>query len=259
MKKYIGYVCLYYTFLISYITLNGNLGNYLAPNMHINVYLSAIVLFIMGAILLREEHNHYQFKPFDIILLLPILFLVFAKDGQLDTNIANTKQSKMGMSTQIIKKNNPTKETKIDGIDYDVVDESYIQLSGDLTYNAKIESIKGKTIKVRGFIIKKDEFIPKGYFAIGKLLVSCCTADSGFGGFVAKYDLTKIKEKGWYEIIGVMDSTKDPFGNEIGYIDVKEIKSINSKSEKMYVYPCLSYGNNACNILDTYDYEYKYQ
>lgn len=262
MKKYIGYISLYYAFIIGYIYFSGNLSNYIVPSMQINCIIASILLLIGGLILLKKDHLHYEFKKSDIILLIPLLFLFIANDGELNTSIVKSKASKMGPSSQTIKKDKQKytiEKGSGKGIDFDVVDASYINLSSDITYNAKMETIKGKTIRVRGFVVKKDSYLPKGYFAIGKLLTSCCTADSGYGGFIAKYDLSKIKEDHWYEVIGTIDETEDKYGQQIGYINVTSIKEISKKSEKLYAYQCNNYGPNGCEILKTYDYEYKYE
>ena len=276
MKKFIGYICIYYSFIVGYIYLSGNLSNYLAPNMHKNIIIAGIVLLIIGLVLLRKEHTHYEFKKSDILLLIPIIFLFLAQDGQLDASITKSKTSKMAPSTTTISKEKKEKEdnntnnnsnTRVsenisknpNAIDFDVVEEAYLKLASDITYNAKLESIVGKTIRVKGFALKKDSYLPKGYFAIGKLLVSCCAADSGYGGFIAKYDLSKIKEDHWYEITGVIGETTDKYGNEIGYIEVTNAKEIKRKNESMYAYSCDNYGDNGCDVLKNYDYEYRYE
>lgn len=261
MKKFIGYICLYYSFIIGYIYFSNNLGNYLAPNMHKNIIISGIVLLIIGLVLLRKDHIHYEFKKLDILLLIPIIFLFLSQDGQLDTSIVRSKTSKMAPSTKVEKSNTKTNNisTTSKEIDFDIVDAAYTKLSSDITYNAKLETIVGKTIRVRGFAIKKDSYLPKGYFAIGKLLVSCCAADSGYGGFIAKYDLSKIKEDHWYEITGVIGQTKDKYDQKIGYIEVTKVKEISKKNENMYAYACENYGDNGCDVLKEYDYEYRYE
>lgn len=266
MKKFIGYISIYYSFIVAYIYFSGNLGNYLAPNMHKNIIIAGIVLFIIGLVLLRKKHLHYEFKKSDILLLIPIIFLFLSQDGQLDTSIVRSKTSKMAPSMNQVenKSNNKTNTNQNinknpNSIDFNIVDAAYVKLSSDITYNAKLESIVGKTIRVRGFALKKDSYLPKGYFAIGKLLVSCCAADSGYGGFIAKYDLSKIKEDHWYEITGVIGQTKDKYDQDIGYIEVTKVKEINKKKENMYAYACENYGDNGCDILKQYDYEYRYE
>lgn len=55
---------------------------------------------------------------------------------------------------------------------------------------------------MREFALKKASYLPYGYFALGKYAMSCCAADAGFTGFIAKYDNSKIVSDKWYEIEG---------------------------------------------------------
>ena len=121
---------------------------------------------------------------------------------------------------------------------------------------SKADKYEGKTIRVRGFAIKKADFLPKGYFAIGKYAISCCAADAGFTGFMSKYDNNKIKVNQWYEVEGVLRKGKDKDNNDTMYIEVINIKEIDSKKEEQYVYPCYSYGDNSCSGMTKYDLEY---
>ena len=115
---------------------------------------------------------------------------------------------------------------------------------------------EGKTIRVRGFAIKKADFLPNGYFAIGKYAISCCAADAGFTGFMSKYDNDKIKVNRWYEVEGILRKGKDKDNNDTMYIEVINIKEIDSKKEEQYVYPCYSYGDNSCSEMTKYNLEY---
>ena len=93
--------------------------------------------------------------------------------------------------------------------------------------------------------------IPKGYFAIGKYVISCCAADASFGGFISKYDGdVEIKENEWYEIEGVLNTAKDVNGYDIIIINVVNIKQIDGSKEEIYVYPCY---NGECGVLKNYD------
>jgi len=158
-----------------------------------------------------------------------------------------------------------TPEPKYDfsTVDYDVVDASYSMLTGILTYpdmnGYDINYFVGKKIRVRGFAVKKLQYMPTGYFSIGKYIISCCAADAGFGGFFAKYDLNKIKENTWYEVEGVFDKIKDNDGYNTLVINVINIKEIDGSKEEQYAYPCYSYDDGSCSALNNYDFgENKY-
>ncbi len=153
----------------------------------------------------------------------------------------------------------PEPEYDFSTVDYDVVDASYSMLSGILTYPSMegydIDYFVGKKIRVKGFAIKNLQFISSNYFAIGKYIISCCAADAGFGGFFAKYDLSKIKENTWYEIEGVFEKIKDNENYDALIINVININEIDGNKEEQYAYPCYSYDDGSCSIMDKYDLE----
>ena len=98
--------------------------------------------------------------------------------------------------------------------------------------------------------------MPDGYFAIGKYAISCCAADAGFTGFIAKYDNSKITADKWYEVEGILEKGKDKEEYDIMYIKVINIKEISSKGEEQYVYPCYAYDDGSCEAMSKYNLEY---
>lgn len=55
---------------------------------------------------------------------------------------------------------------------------------------------------------------------------------------------------------GILEKGKDKDGYDIMYIDVKNVKEIDSKSEEQYVYPCYAYDDGVCEDMEKYDLEY---
>ena len=104
--------------------------------------------------------------------------------------------------------------------------------------------------------MKKASYLSKGYFAIGKYAISCCAADAGFTGFIAKYDNSKITKDKWYEVEGILEKGKDADGYNIMYINVINIKEISSTEEEQYVYPCYAYDGGYCEAIQKYNLEY---
>lgn len=259
-KKFLGIVCILYSLLVLYIVLSGYLKNYLSPSMQKYILVATPILFIMGIINIISKENDYKFKFSDLILLLPILILFLAKDGRLSTSIANNRTTSFKKSSVTEQKKEKEKIEEIDdkeydfsNVDFDVKDDSYQFFSDQLTYSENPDILVGKTIRVRGFTLTKDSAIPKGYFGIGKYIISCCVADAGFGGFIAKINNNiKIKNDKWYEVEGVLKKGKDGFKNTILYIDIKNIKEISKKNEELYVYPCYSYGDGECEAYKEY-------
>lgn len=259
MKKFLGIVCFIYVFIILFVLIQGNLSNFLAPSMQKYILVSIPVLIIMGLVLTFNNNINYKFKVTDLVLLLPLIMLVLAKDGQLTTSIASNKVSNKKTKTVEQSKEVEIEKSDINDydfthIDYDVKDESYSTLEEYITYHSHPEKLVGKTIRVRGFVIKETKGIPKNYFMIGKYEVTCCAADSVYGGFLSKYDLSKINSNGWYEVTGVLKLTKNIYNEDSLYIDVKELKEI--EEENIYVYPCYNYGNGNCDIMDEYEIIY---
>ena len=157
----------------------------------------------------------------------------------------------------------PEPEYDFSTVDYDVVDASYSMLTGILTYpnlnGYDINYFVGKKIRVKGFAVKNLQYLSNEYFAVGKYIITCCTADASFGGFFAKYDLNKIKENTWYEVEGVFDTVKDNDGYKALVINVINIKEIDGSKEEQYAYPCYSYDDGSCSALNNYDFgENKY-
>ena len=62
MKKFLGFICLAYSFIIAYLWIFNQLKNFLAPTMQIYIKVSLIPLIIVGFVLYYSEHIHYKFK-----------------------------------------------------------------------------------------------------------------------------------------------------------------------------------------------------
>ena len=282
MKRYLGIICLLYSGIFGYVVLFDKLKMFLAPGMQVYIKLSIIPLLLIGLVMIFNGKVHYKFKVSDLVLILPFILLIFAGDGRLTASFASNRSMNLKNNNTISKeskkqekkeepkekKQNITNEEQEETIQvkpnetydfsnpyFDVIDESY-ELSSYLSFSPKAEKYEGKTIRVRGFAIKKADFLPKGYFAIGKYAISCCAADAGFTGFMSKYDNNKIKVNEWYEVEGVLRKGKDKDNNDTMYIEVINIKEIDSNKEEQYVYPCYSYGDNSCSEMTKYNLEY---
>ena len=275
MKKFLGIMCFAYVGLILYIWIFNKLKLFLAPQMFIYLKLSIIPLLLMGFVLIFNDHLHYKFKISDVVLILPIVMFILTGNGKLSLNFAssridfegliqrkeaqkkneNNKQEVQPKSDETEHQNVSSDTQEIGDIYFDINDESYNVLVNYITYTDAAHAYEGKTIRVRGFSLNKI-YIPGDYFMIGKYLISCCAADASYNGFIAKYDPNKIKNNTWYEIEGILRIGKDLEEYDFMYIDVINIKEIDSKSEEEYVYPCYVYDNGACNEVNKYNLEY---
>lgn len=278
-NKFLGIICTLYSIFILFIVLFDKLKYFLAPNMQLYIKLSIMPLFIMGMILIFNKKVSYKFKISDLILFLPIILFAFVGDGRLSNSFASNRTTNFKSSQKVVSKSsnvNKKKEIKkevniekdnnediknqdtdkedFSNIYFDVNDESYLGLANHITFPDDFSEYENKTIRVRGFAINEGEYIPDGYFAIGKYTITCCAADAEFAGFIVKKPESEIKKDSWYEITGTLKRLKNGEIDEM-YIEIKSIEEIDKNSEEQYVYPCYSYGNE-CKELLKYNLRY---
>lgn len=272
-KKYLAIICLIYSLIIIYVKLSGKLGNYLAPQMQKYILFSLIPLILMALVFIFNKHINYKFKIIDLVLLLPLIFIILAGDGKLSMNLASSRNgfnkaieksknnnSSLSNNQDIIdddtKQENEEKNYDFKNVDFDIIDSNYNELTGYLTYSNKaITKYVGKTVKIRGFTMMKGDFIPKGLFAIGKYSINCCAADAGYIGMFAKYDISLVEDNTWYEIEGILEKGIDNDGYDILLINVININKLDIEEEQ-YVYPCYAYDNGTCKDVTKYNLEY---
>ena len=275
MKRYLGFICFIYSLIIIYVWLFDTLKNYLAPNIQLYLKLSLILLIIMTIVLFFNNNNNYKFKVSDLVLLLPLLMLLLSGDGRLSSSLAQNRMANYNReaTTNIIdnnennenekeknneepKKNKKEKKYDFTKVDFNVVDASYYDLANYFTFIPSAKKYVGKTIRVRGFTMLNDKYIPDGYFNIGKYNIACCAADAIYVGFYVKKEDFEIKDNTWYQIEGVIEEAIDTEGMETTAIKIINIKEIDSKKEDQYVYPCYAYDNGSCKEISKYDIGY---
>ncbi|MBQ8892105.1 MAG: TIGR03943 family protein [Bacilli bacterium] len=274
-KRFLGIVAIVYSCIILYVWIFDILKNFLAPSMQIYIKLSLIPMFLISLVMLFNNKVNYKFKISDLVLILPLVLLILAGDGRLTSSFASNRTTNFNTENRIKNENDNVvvsnenednlQELNIEGVSeehdfsspyFNIVDANYNELSNYITFSPKADKYKGKTIKVRGFALTKASFITDDYFLIGKYAISCCAADAGFTGFVVKHNDNKILNDKWYEIEGILEKGKDKDGYDIMYIEVINLKEIDSKDEEQYVYPCYSYDDGTCEAISVYDLEY---
>ena len=270
-KKFLGLICLLYALIIIYVIVCNYLKNFLAPNMQLYLKISVFVLIFIWFVVVILNKVNFKFKISDLLLLLPLLMIILAGDGKLNASIASNRSSNISIEQkeEKVEEKDPIEEkqeevvekkkeeiVELTNIDFDIKDESYIDLANFFTYNKKSVTYEGKTIRVRGYAVTDLDYLPEGYFAIGKFGVSCCTADASFTGFVVKYNDKKIENNGWYEIEGYLERLTDLAGFDILSIKIVNIKEIDGNQEEYYVYPCYSYDDGKCEEIRKYNIKF---
>ena len=260
MKRYLGIICLLYTGIFGYVVFFDKIKFFLAPQMQIYIKLSIVPMLLIGLVMLFDKNVHYKFKISDLVLLLPVILLIFAHDGRLTSSFASNRMTNFNRTkselNEEISIDVPEETIDFSNPYFDIVDNNYEGLSGYITYAPKAFKFAGKTIRVRGFALTVSDYLPNGYFAIGKYAISCCAADASFTGFIVQYNDSKIEADNWYEIEGILEKGKDKEGYDMMYIRVINVKEISSKSEEQYVYPCYAYDDGSCESVSKYNLEY---
>ena len=253
-NKFLAVVCFIYSLLIIFVWFSGSLNNFLAPNMQLYLKLSIIPMVIMGIIIILNK-IHYKYKPTDLVLLIPVVMVFLAGDGNLTMTLASNKINRVKNNDDEIIEYTLEDNYDFDNAYFDVKDETYSYLANYITYMTGAKKFVGKTIRVKGFTIDYSDFLLDGYYAIGKYAITCCAADAEIAGFIIKTD-EKLKLNEWYEVEGVLEQGKDNEGYNIMVINVININKVSSKGENQYVYSCETYGKDACKELQKYDFEY---
>jgi len=264
-KRFLGFISLLYSGIILYLLISNSLKNFLAPSMQLYVKITIIPLIIIGFVMLFNNKVNYKFKISDLVLLIPLIMLIIAGDGKLTSTFASSRATNYTTEERIKSEEavQDYREVVEETYDYDfsnpyfdIVDANYNELSNYLTFSPKASVYEGKTIKVRGFVLKNISYVPNGYYSIGKLSISCCAADAIFTGFVVKDNNSKVVSDKWYEIEGILEKGKDKDGYDIMYIKVINLKEIDESLSEQYVYPCYAYDDGVCEAIAKYDLEY---
>ena len=259
-KKFLGIICFVYSFIIIYVWLSGRLGNYLAPNMQYYIKGSIIPFIIMGFVLVTNKKINYKFKITDIVLILPLVLIIIAGDGNLTIDVAKvkatTKNRTKSDNVEVVDPVPSNYKETIDDFYFEIKDSNYSFLADYLTYISGAKKYAGKTIKAIGFAVDYSDYLTSDYVAIGRYMISCCAADAEFTGFMVKYSPNKITYGKWYEFEGYLEIGKDSEGYDIMTVNPVSVKEIDGKDINQYVYTCETYGKGACEELQKYDLEY---
>lgn len=262
MKRYLGFVCLIYSAIIIYVWSSDLLKNYLAINMQLYIKISAIVFIVLGIVLIFSKHIEYKFKISDLVLLFPVLILILCGDSRLGASLAQNRVNNVSNNQRVEAKGEDILEVIVEEdsydfskVDFNVIDESYVDLANYITFAPNAKKYSGKTIRVRGFIMDDKSLVMDGFKAIGKYNITCCAADALFVGFYIK-DNGNLQSNKWYEIEGVLIDAVDKENYETLAIKPINVKEINESDEEQFVYPCYSYDDGLCKEVEKYDLVY---
>ncbi|KAA9030622.1 TIGR03943 family putative permease subunit [Niallia endozanthoxylica] len=98
-----------------------------------------------------------------------------------------------------------------------------------------ISNLKGKTIKLKGFIYK-DKDLSQNQLVISRFLITHCIADASIIGFLSEFtEAPSLNQDTWVEAEGILDITTYN-GTELPLIKITDWKKVN-EPKTPYVYP----------------------
>lgn len=248
-------ILIMYSMLFYILHLMNLTKKFLSPKI-INYNLITVFIFLIIAtyILLTEEKEKtkkiLEEKKFNfsiLILFIPFFTLFFIGDATLDTKIIKNKTTNLIFAE--ITEDKTDKKYDLSKIDLTIKDYNYVEASLEINNNPK--NWYGKTVNIRGFVVREASYIPIGYFAIGKYYITCCAADATLVGFTVKSDNSmRVDDSKYYDIKGVFVKAKNQKGEDA--IAIKAIKIEKVKEEEKQVYDCFAYGtsNEYCGMID---------
>lgn len=260
-KKFLGIVCIIYSLIFFYVWIFDKLKNFLSISMQNYLKVASIFILIFGIIYLFVGSKKDKFKVSDLVLLLPILFLIFSNDAILDSSFASNRVNYQVDETEEVVDINEFFNDNIDDYDFsspyfDITDPLFQTISMYMTSSSKANKFEGKTIRLSGMAMLDTPFLKDTDFMVGKYVINCCAADALFNGFIIRFDRSKVKSDSWYMIEGVLHSSSDSNGHPVMIVNALNVVEIDSSKEEKYVYPCYSYDGNACEKISSYDLKY---
>ncbi|MCQ2414234.1 MAG: GTPase [Clostridia bacterium] len=96
----------------------------------------------------------------------------------------------------------------------EIKDEDFAIFYRDLSED--FSKYNGKTVSFRG-IVALDKALPKGHFAVGRHIMTCCQADITYRGVVAKgMGSLKLKTRDWVKVTGTLNEEFSPLYQDVG-------------------------------------------
>lgn len=244
-------LCFLYYFL--YLIYTKKYLLFVHPRMGKYIMFSAILLLLLvfnQIINLIKRYSNEKFKCGYIIFLIPLLCALLAPTQNISASIsknkniglssqANTDQSPNQKARQIISQLNPygtlTSKDIIKGDKINVDDVSMSFAMQDMYVHPK--RYENKSITLKGFIYRDKNF-NVNEFAVARLWMTCCTADTSIIGLTVKYnDAGSYKSNTWVTVNGTVRLMypTNKSKNLIPYVQVAHI-SMTNIPKNQYVY-----------------------
>ncbi|MDD3340862.1 MAG: TIGR03943 family protein [Bacilli bacterium] len=254
----------FYAGMIFFLYFSGMIKRMIHPRMYPFILLSAVILLLFCIVehlfLKKQRLGRIQF--FNFVYLIPIVCIFFTNNANLSNKIIQNKGINIGLNSNQNASTNKAQKKTTDQQDNDIIEERFeedipkqnqeetskkssekkemIEIAdadflwqvSDISIN--INDYVGKEVSYTGFIYR-DETVEANQFVVGRLAMTCCTADAGLMGFLATYaDYANIKDGDWYQIKAVIDKRKYN-GVMLPYLKIYEVVKVDKPADE-YVY-----------------------
>lgn len=254
--KLLRYIYMFREFVLLsllFITLerlvNGRkLYSFLNPEYHPFVNLAMFTVFILTAAALfiaagrdlKTEVYRDYFKYLLFLILIGLLN-IDPDNATFNSHIAEAGNMTSGSSINSFSpagdpKPGPDRDLYNTSGDFiEITKENYYFIVNDI-YSAP-EKYQGKRISVDGFVHKSKK-LKKNEFIIARLIIYCCAADAGMGGFIT--DAAGINDNPgkneWLRVEGILKLEKRDRGETTPVLRLYSFKRIPADKEP-YIYP----------------------
>ncbi|MDD2505614.1 MAG: TIGR03943 family protein [Bacilli bacterium] len=251
-KQFKRLIIISYAVIMFYIVFSGVITKFVNPRVTPYIITCAVILLVFFVVdIVNKKTDSIQFSKSDIIYIFPILLIFFINNGEISSNLISNKGINIGKTStentqtsdyedamklaeqmdnaELAKKTvvNENKEVK----NIEINNSNYVSILMDISDN--LDNYVGDEISIDGFIYR-DSTMKSTEFVIGRLYISCCTADAQLLGYLCNYtDSSNIKDNEWYNVKAKIDTTIQD-GMKLPYFKVEKVTKIN-KPENEYV------------------------
>lgn len=230
-------VFLLWGMLFFYLAQTGNHKVFLRPQFSWLLYFGAVMLLILGiADIERKRRASANLAAIikGTVILMPIVFVLYAKDAKLDDYAFRAKSNSFGSTTtreQKAKnddaaafKNTPREKSRYKNRD-SIVKADLLQFSQAISAGKKSPGgYSGKIIETEGKVYRTNDF-GKNSFVIFRFVITCCAADAQVYHAVVKDSKQIPPSNEWVRVTGRYSLKQSKFG-PMSFIEEPEIEVI---------------------------------
>jgi len=245
-KEFILRIIILICFTLFYlmIVINGKVLLYVHPRIKPFIIFAIIVMPIIAFFLIKEGTNRRKkAKLYSYgIYLIPIVLGAFINSVDIDSKtVKSTEISSPDVNQDVsgnanlykIQGKDDNEAMKIENNVIKITTANFVASIDEIIKNPNIYA--DKNIEIDGFVYKDDSILGNE-FVVGKLMMTCCAADTQVVGILGNYDGVKNFENDtWIKVRGKLERGKYSGGQEI--IILVESMERDNDPDKSYVYP----------------------